>query len=285
MGLLEAKVALVTGAAGGLGRASALALAREGARVCLVDLGTDLQGRGRSEEPVQSALADLTAQGAQGAAACLDVSTEEGALAAVARAVEAFGGLDVVVNAAGFARDRPVLKMDPESFDAVLAAQLRGTFLVCRAAARRFVDQRRGGSIVNVCALSALFASVGQCNLAAAQGGVYGLTRTLANELKKHQVRVNAVAPTARTRMTEALPLFGPGGLGDDRMGPHFVAPAVLFLASSLSTGLTGEVLSVAGSRVSVLRLQETDGLLAEDPRSPWTAEALRDRWAELVRG
>ena len=146
----------------------------------------------------------------------------------------------------------------------------------------RIRDQRRGGRIVNTTAVAGLLGNVGQAAYAAACAAVYGLTRALAVELKRHEVRVNALCPLARTRLTEDLPMFA--AIGEDRLGPRFVAPAALFLVSERSGDLTGEVLAVACNKLSTWRMVESRGVMGDDPRTPWTAEDVAARWVDLSR-
>lgn len=284
MGALDGKVAIVTGAAHGIGRAEALLFAREGASVLVNDLGCGRDGRGGSEVPAARVVEEIRGAGGTAHASSADASTPEGAEQIVTEAVEAFGAVDVLVHSAGFFRDESALKMTPESFEAVLAVHLHGAFYMAQAAARRMVKQKRGGRIVTTLSTAGLTGNLGQTNLSAATAGVYGLTRTLAVEFKKHDIMVNALVPIARTRLTEDLPMYASGALGDDRFGPQFVAPAALFLASDLSEDLTGEVLSVAGTRLSTWRVQESRGLVGDDPRTPWTAHDIRARWNDLSR-
>ncbi|MDB4929372.1 MAG: short-chain dehydrogenase, partial [Myxococcaceae bacterium] len=213
-----------------------------------------------------------------------DVSTAAGAQAAVDAAVERFGGLDVLAACAGVMRDRTFLKATPEDLDAVWAVGGRGLFVVAQAAARRMVAQKRGGRIVTVTSTAGLYGVLGQGAGAATAAAVYGLTRVMAIELKKHAIRVNAIAPVARTRMTEDLPMFAGGGLSEETYGPGFVAPAVVFLASAASGEMSGEVMSVAGTKVSRYRVQESVGAVADDPRRAWTVDELSARWAAFAR-
>ncbi len=186
----------------------------------------------------------------------------------IAAAVQAWGAVDVLVNCAGIVRDRTFLRTTEADFAAVLRAVLGSTFHACQAAAAVMVPRRAGG-IVNTVGAASLHGNLAQSAYSAAAAGVYGLTRTLAAELKKHDILVNALCPIARTRATEDLPMFAPdGGLGDDSFGPQFVAPAALFLASSLSGDTAGETLSVAGTS-SRSTAQESHGVVGEDPARP----------------
>ncbi len=282
MGLLDEKIAIVTGAGNGIGREEALLFAREGAAVVVNDLGGARDGTGESNSPADVVVAEITAGGGRAVASHESVATMEGARAIVQCAVDTFGGVDIVVNNAGILRDKTFLKMDEAMFDAVIAVHLRGTFNVCSCAAKRMVEQGRGGKIVNTTSISGMFGNFGQANYAAAKAGIYGLTRTLAIELKKHNIQVNAIAPVARTRMTEDLPMFQ--AMHGESYGPQFVAPAALFLASALAADVHGEVLSVAGAKLSVYRVVESPGVLPDDPRHVWSAEEIHASWPKISR-
>ena len=279
--LLEGKVAVVTGAGGGIGREEALALAREGAKVVVNDLGSDRHGGGRGAEAADRVVAEIRAAGGEAAASYDSVATREGADGIVWTALNRFGRLDVLVNNAGILRDRTLLNMSEEDLDGVLAVHLRGTFLCMQAAARAMKLQGQGGRIVNTTSLSGLVGNFGQGNYAAAKAGVYGLTRVAALELQKAGIAVNAIAPVALTRMTEDLAMMK-GATAED-LGPQHVAPVVVFLASALSDGLTGEVVGVQGGRVFLYRMETTPGATRGPGEGPWTAEALKEAWREVA--
>lgn len=281
MGLLDGKVAVITGAGRGIGRAQALAFAAEGARVLVNDVGAARDGTGADRGPADAVVTEIRSAGGVGEASYESVSTAEGARAIVAHAVEALGGLDVLVNGAGILRDRPILKMDEESFDAVLGVHLRGTWFCMQAAARVMIDQGRGGRVINTTSIAGLIGNFGQANYGAANAAIYGLTRVGAIELRKHSITVNAIAPVAKTRMTEDLPMFQ--GVGEDSLGPQHVAPVAVFLASELAKDVTGEVVGVAGGRLSRFKMIETAGAFKHD--GAWSAQEIRERWAEIARG
>lgn len=285
MGLLDGRVAVITGAGNGIGRAEAMRFAAEGARVLVNDLGCARDGAGSDPAVAAAVVEEIRARGGEALASDHDVGDPDGARAMIALAVEAWGGVDVLVNNAGIVRDGTILRATADDFEAVLRATLHGTFHATRAAAEAMVRRRKGGRVVNTVGAAGLHGSLGQSAYSAAAAGVYGLTRTFAAELKKHDVHVNALCPIARTRATEDLPMFAlDGGLGDDSYGPQFVAPAALFLASPLSGDLSGEVLSVAGTKLSLYRVQESHGAVGDDPRTPWSAEDIAKRWAAIAR-
>jgi NAD(P)-dependent dehydrogenase (short-subunit alcohol dehydrogenase family) len=278
MALLRDKVVLITGGGGGIGRAEALAFAAEGARVLVADLGAARDGRGSSPEAAPRVAADVRAAGGEAAAHHGTVATAEGARAAVEAAVAAFGRLDVLVNNAGVVRDKGFLKLEEDDWDAVLAVDLKGAFLCAQAAARHMVARGEGGRIVNTTGLAGLVGNFGQANYAAANAGVFGLTRTMSIELQKHRITVNALAPIAKTRLTEDLPMFH----GVDSLGPEFVAPAAVFLGSDLCGERTGHVLAVAGARTYLYKVVESPGRFKEG-NEPWTPHEIAENWDAIA--
>jgi len=277
---LEGKVALVTGGAAGLGRAISLALAQHGARVVVGDLGCDLDGSGPSVDPANRVVEEVLAAGGQAVASHDDVSTACGAQAAVQRAVDAFGDLDVLVCCAGILQDKTLLKMDEESWDRVVGVGLKAVFLTMQAAARHMVSRQHGGRVIVMTGLPGYLGNFGQGNAAAAWGGVHGLMRTAAIEWQKHRITVNAVAPLAHTRMTEALPLLR----GIENMTPEHVVPAVLALASDLCGERTGFVVAATGPRMYSFRVVESAGKFKDDEAGVWTAEEVDENWPTIVK-
>ncbi len=279
MGLLDGKVAVITGAGGGIGRAEALLFAREGARVVVNDLGGARDGTGAGRSAAEGVVAEITAAGGEAVASFDSVATAEGAEAIIGRAVDAFGRIDILVNNAGILRDKTLLKMTKAMWDEVLAVHLDGTFLCTQAAARQMVAQGDGGRIVNTTSVSGMKGNFGQTNYAAAKAGIYGVTRTAAIELQKHGITVNALAPIAKTRLTEDLPMFA----GLDSLTPDAIAPAALFLASPLCADRTGHVLAVSGSRMYAFVVVETKGRF-KDEGELWSAEEIADNWEAIVK-
>jgi NAD(P)-dependent dehydrogenase (short-subunit alcohol dehydrogenase family) len=281
MGLLDEKVVIVTGAGNGIGRAHALLFAAEGAWVVVNDVGVSRDGSG---DPTPSAadavVREIEAAGGKAVASYESVVTPESAQKIVERGVETFGRIDVLVNNAGILRDKTFMKMDGEMWDAVLAVHLEGTFVMSRAFAKHATGRGGGGRIVNTTSVSGMLGNFGQANYAAATAGVYGLTRTMAIELQKHRITVNALAPMAKTRMTEDLPTFQ----GVETMSPEHVAPAALFLASDLCGDKTGHVLAACGARMYAFKVVESAGKFKDGSSSIWTPQEIAEHWSAITK-
>ena len=281
MGLLEDKVVVITGAGNGIGRAEALLFATEGAAVVVNDVGGARDGQGAgADDPAAAVVRQILDAGGKAVASTASVTTREGAEAIVAKAVEAFGRVDVLVNNAGILRDKSLMKMDDAMWQDVIDVHLRGTFLCSQAFARQVVQQGGGGRIVCTTSVSGMLGNFGQANYAAAKAGVYGLMRTMSIELQKHRITVNAIAPIAKTRMTEDLPMFQ----GVATMSPEHIAPAVLFLASDLVGDRTGHVLAAAGSRMYAFKVVETAGKFKDDDAGVWTAQEIAEHWDAILK-
>jgi len=280
MSLLEGKVAIVTGSGGGIGRAEALLLAREGASVVINDVGGARDGSGASSRLADDVVTEIRAAGGTAVANYDSVSDPEGAAGIVRAAVDSFGRVDILINNAGILRDKTLLKMDVAMWDAVIAVHLRGTFLCTQAAAKQMMAQGTGGRIVNTTSVSGMLGNFGQSNYAAAKAGIYGLTRTSAIELQKHRVTVNALAPIAKTRMTEDLPMMQ----GMDALTPAHIAPGALFFASDLCGDRTGHVLAISGPRMYVFKVVESAGKFKESDEGVWTAQEIDEHWAAICK-
>jgi NAD(P)-dependent dehydrogenase (short-subunit alcohol dehydrogenase family) len=280
MGLLDGKVAIVTGAGGGIGRAEARLFAREGARLVVNDVGGARDGEGADPSAAEQVVAELIDMGAVAVASHDSVATMAGATALMKRAIDAFGRVDVLVNNAGILRDKSFLKMDEAMWDAVIDVHLKGTFLCSQVFAKQVVAQGGGGRVVNTTSVSGMLGNFGQANYSAAKAGIYGLTRTMSIELQKHRMTVNAIAPIAKTRMTEDLPMFQ----GVDSLTPEHIAPSALFLGSDLCADRTGQVLAVAGARVCAFKVVETPGRFKETSHGVWTAQEIADSWDGIVK-
>ena len=279
MGLVDGKVVLVTGAGGGIGRAEALLFAREGAKVVVNDVGGARDGTGSGDAAAAKVVEEIKAGGGAAVANYDSVASPEGVARLMKTAIDVFGRLDVVVNNAGILRDKSLLKMDEEMWDSVVSVHLKGTFLCTQAAAKIMVSQGGGGRIINTTSVSGMMGNFGQANYAAAKAGIYGLTRTAAIELQKHRITVNAIAPIAKTRMAEDLPMFQSGM---DALTPDHIAPAAMFLGSDLCADRTGHVLAVAGQQMYIFKVMQSTGKF-KDGADPWTAQEIADQWESMV--
>jgi NAD(P)-dependent dehydrogenase (short-subunit alcohol dehydrogenase family) len=278
MGLLDEQVAVITGGAGGIGSSVARLFAKEGASILVNDSGADRHGDGASPEAAESVVAELKGAGTTALASSDDASTEAGARAIADKAVAGLGRIDVWVHAAGAVRDRGLLALEASDFDRVIQTVVHGTFFGTRAAA--VVMKRNGrGRIVNTTGIAGFLGNHGQANYAAAAGAVTAMTRTASIELQRHGILVNAVAPIAKTRMTEDLPMFE----HVDSMTAEHVAPVYLFLASRLSGDTTGSVLCVAGNKLTTYDFVESQGRFKEGPE-PWTAEEIGEHVDSVFR-
>ncbi|OZV74561.1 short-chain dehydrogenase [Micromonospora echinospora] len=265
---LDGRVAIVTGAGRGLGREHALLLAGRGAQVVVNDVG---DGDASGASPAQQVVDEIRAAGGAAVVDDTEVGTAEGADRIVDRATSTYGRLDILVNNAGILRDRSFAKMSAQEYEAVMQVHVGGTFWMSQAAWPVMTGQGYG-RIVNTTSAAGLFGNFGQVNYAAAKAAIIGITRTLAIEGARSGIRVNAIEPGARTRMTENL-------LGDlaDSLDPALVAPLVLWLGAQ-ECEATGEVYNVGGGRVARVVVAQTRGLFARD----LTGEQVRDAWTEI---
>jgi NAD(P)-dependent dehydrogenase (short-subunit alcohol dehydrogenase family) len=257
--ICEGRVAIVTGAGRGLGREHALELARQGAKVVVNDLGTSGAGEGASSGPAEDVVSLIKEMGGEAVANADDVADFDGARRMVAQAVETFGGLDVLVNNAGFLRDRMLVNTSEDEWDAVVRVHLKGHFAPLRHAASYWRDEAKAGRprsarVVNTSSGAGLQGSIGQGTYSAAKAGIAGLTIVAAAELGRYGVTVNALAPAARTRMTEAAfaDTMARPDEGFDAMDPANVSPVVAWLASEDAGDVTGRLIEVEGGRICV---------------------------------
>ena len=263
MALLEGKVVAITGAGGGLGRAHALEMAGEGAKIVVNDLGTSVDGEGEGEDLADQVVAEIEGAGGEAVANKASVAEPEGAQSIVDDAFEAFGRLDVVVNNAGILRDKTIVKMTDEMWKSVLGVHLDGTFYVTRAALRAFEEQGEGGRIINTTSLAGLKGNFGQANYGAAKAGIAGLTRVASLEGKQAGVTVNAIAPVAKTRMTEDIDAV------PDAFEPDEISPIVAWLASDESEDVTGRIFGAHGAHYFEYVTETTPGVERDGEWTP----------------
>ncbi|OBB24951.1 short-chain dehydrogenase [Mycolicibacterium elephantis] len=264
----EDQVAVVTGAGGGLGRCHALELARRGARVVVNDLGSAVDGSGASISAAQAVVDEITAAGGTAIASGDSVATEDGGAAIVSTAMDAFGRLDILINNAGILRDAAFKNMTAEQVDAVLTVHLTGAFNVTRAA-WPIMREQNYGRIVQTTSGTGLFGNFGQANYGAAKMGLVGMMHVLAIEGARNGIAINAVAPIARTRMTEDI--MGEAGKA---MDPELVTPVVLYL-SHPDCDRTAHIYSVGAGKVSRVFIGVTKGIENRELTPEFVAEAI----------
>ncbi|MEA2897269.1 MAG: hypothetical protein QOJ84_2884 [Bradyrhizobium sp.] len=278
MGLLDGKVALITGAGGGLGEAYAKLFAREGAAVVVNDLGGPRDGSGGDVSMAQKVVDAIKAEGGRAVANGADISTMAGGQSVFDDAIKHFSRADILINNAGILLDQTFAKATEAAWDKVLKVHLKGTFCVAQPVFR-WMRENGGGVIVNTSSTSGLIGNFGQTNYGAAKGGIWGLSNVLAIEGRKYNIRVWTLAPGALTRMTADLPRYieNPGAA----LGPDGIAPAVLYMVSGLSGDQTGKVLGVSGPRgVREMRMMEMDGW--KPPHTGWKAQDIVDHAGEI---
>ena len=255
--LCEGRVAIVTGAGRGIGREHALSLASQGAKVVVNDLGGNVDGSGGDLSPSEQVVEEIKGMGGEAVANGDNVASWEGAQRLVNTAIETFGELHAVVNNAGILRDRVLINMTEEEWDAVIAVHLKGTFGPSRWAATYWREQSKAGKpvdgrIINTTSVSGIYGNPGQTNYGAAKAGIAAFTVISALELSRYGITVNAVGPVALTRMTEGL---GPAPETDEERemrSPRWIAPIVTWLASAESKGVTGRVFEASGQTLAV---------------------------------
>jgi NAD(P)-dependent dehydrogenase (short-subunit alcohol dehydrogenase family) len=275
---LSGKVAIVTGAGRGIGRAHALALADAGASVIVNDLGAALSGEGHDESPAQQVVAEIEATGGTAAANGENVADFEGAERLVRQAVDGFGRLDILVNNAGILRDRMLVNMTEQEWDAVIAVHLKGHFAPTRHAAAYWRERAKAGDevkgrVINTSSPSGVFGNIGQANYGAAKAGIAGFTLIAAQELQRYGVTVNCLAPNARTRMTEETFDMGAPADGFDPLDPSNMSPLVVALSADDAQTITGQVFHVWGGAINALQGWTSGELFASEEK--WDADAL----------
>ncbi|HMK62375.1 MAG TPA: SDR family oxidoreductase [Acidimicrobiales bacterium] len=291
MGALDGRVAIITGAGRGIGRQHALLFAAEGAKVVVNDLGGEVDGSGDDRTPAEEVVDEITSMGGEALANADDVCDWEGGRRLIAAAIDAFGDLHVLVNNAGILRDKMLVNMTEAEWDSVIHVHLKGHFVPTRQAAAYWREQVKAGrrvraSVVNTSSTSGLLGNPGQTNYGAAKAGIAALTVIAAKELERYGVRVNAIAPAARTRMTEQTP-----GLGDivkvpddpaafDVWDPANVSPLVAYLATE-DCPTTGQVFFVQGGQLRLFQPWTMTSTIQKAGR--WTVPELAEALPGLV--
>ena len=276
--ILKDRVAVITGAARGIGREIALLMAQLGARVVVNDYGGSEAGQGTTQAPANEVVEEIRKAGGQAVASYDSVATMAGGERIVQTAIDAFGRLDIVVNNAGILRDRMIFNMTEEEWDAVIDTHLKGTFAVTRAAAPRMKEQR-SGRFVNMTSTSGLVGNIGQANYAAAKLGIVGLTKVVALDMARYNVTANCISPFAWTRMIGTIPTETAAQKARvekiKKMSPAHIAPVAAFLASEAAKDITGQVIGVRGKEIMlfghmrpIMRVHHAEG---------WTVERLAE--------
>lgn len=275
------KVAIVVGGASGVGLATALALGRLGCRLVVADLGCEVDGTGHDPSVVSEAAQQLEAAGVQVLALDLDAAQPGTAEQLVEAALARFGRVDLGVYCAGFHHERALLRRNEAELERVLAVHLLGPMRFAQELARALIAAKAGGSIVLATSAAGFFGSAGHSALAVAAGGLVGFVKTAATELRRHKIRVNAVVPTARTRLTEQLPLFA--SIRAESLTPAHVAQGICHLLSEAAADVLGEVIGVAGGRIYAFRHAETSGAFLEGDAPPSLA-SIAASWRDVTR-
>lgn len=278
--MMKGKVAVVTGAGRGIGREIALALAREGAAVVVNDLGSTVNGEGKDESVAQQVVDEIRAGGGEAVANTDSVAEWASATNIIGQAVKSFGRVDAVVNNAGILRDRRFHKMSPEEWDVVVKVHLYGAFYVSRAAADQYRKQE-SGAYVHMTSGSGLFGNYGQANYGAAKLGIVGLSRQIALDMSRYNVRSNCIAPNAFSRMIESIPTNSPEQAAHvemrrKKMGAAQIAPMVVFLCSEAANEVTGQIFSVRANEIFLI--SQPRPVRSAHHGEGWTPQLIRDR-------
>jgi NAD(P)-dependent dehydrogenase (short-subunit alcohol dehydrogenase family) len=286
MGMLDGKVAVVTGAGRGIGRGEALLLAAEGARVVVNDVGGEWDGSGQDPRPASEVVDEINGAGGESIGHYDDISEPDGARGVIQLALDTWGQIDCLVNNAGILRDRMIFNMSVEEWDAVIKVHLRGTFLCTQAVCAHWRDRSKAGEnvtgrIVNTSSTSGILGLAGQSNYGAAKAGIAGLTQIVSMEMARYGVTVNAIAPGARTRMTEKTfgELATPEGQFDP-LDPENIAPLVGYLCSDQASHVNGQVFGITGGLVQLYQGWTPVAQLEKDER--WAPKELADRMTQL---
>ncbi|MGB1342697.1 MAG: SDR family NAD(P)-dependent oxidoreductase [Pseudomonadales bacterium] len=287
MGLLDGKVAVVTGAGGGLGETHALLLAKEGASVVVNDLGGSRDGAGGGNAMADQVVNKIKAMGGQAVADYGNVANEDDANAMIQRAVDSFGKIDFLIANAGILRDKSFKNMTNDMWDIVIDVHLRGTYLTVKAAYHQMMNQGHGGSIVVTSSTSGLLGNFGQSNYGAAKAGIAGFARCLFQEGLKYGIRVNILAPAAWSRLTEDI--FPQGQNMEELLSPDKVSPLVVWLGSDDAKDVTGRTFLATGNTVQLLSWQSQVICQKDNTEGPFEVaeigEAVRENFEHWPKG
>ena len=282
MGLLEGKVVVITGAGGGLGREHALAMAKEGAKMVVNDLGGARDGTGGGTSMADAVVEEIKSAGGEAVANYDSVATVEGGNNIVKAAVDTYGQLDICVNNAGILRDKTLSKLDEQMWDVVISVHLKGTYCVSRAAFNHMKERGGGGVIINTSSTSGLNGNFGQSNYGAAKAGIAGMTRCMALEGQKYGIRCFILAPVALSRLTEDLPGFQDESF-QAKMAPGLVTPLVTFLASDLAKDMTNKTFFVGGGRIAEMKVVTATGITKTDDGGLWTPQEVAEKMSGIL--
>ncbi len=290
---LDGKVALVTGAGRGLGKSEAIALAKEGARLVIADLGVGKDGSGKDEGPAQQVVEEIKGFGGEAITASCDVGNYSDAAATIKKAVDTYGDLNIIVNNAGFCRDKMIFNMTEEEFDSVIRVHLKGHFNFISQACSYWRGKAKAGDdmygrLISTTSEAFLYASIGQPNYAAAKAGIVQLTLVAAQTLVKYGVTANAVAPRARTTMTDeglTAQMFAKPEDGFDTFHPDNVAPIVTYLATPQAGKISGQVFVVYGKNATVMNCPTPGEQFVNDEDAMWTIEGLHEKMDPYFQG
>ena len=274
MGLLDGKVAIVTGAGGGLGREHALALAAAGAAVVVNDLGGSRDGTGAGSAMADLVVEDIRKAGGEAAPNYDNVANVEGGQAILQTALDAFGQADILINNAGILRDKSFANTTEDLWDPVIAVHLKGTYCVTHAVFLHMKERGAGGTIINTSSTSGLNGNFGQCNYGAAKAGIAGFTRCLAIEGARYQIRCHILAPVAHTRLTEDLPGFDNEKM-EAQYDPKLVSPLMVYLASDQAQELTGKTFLAGGGQIAEMKVVTAEGITKQDDGGLWTVDEI----------
>lgn len=277
MGILDGKVAIITGAGGGLGRAHARALAAEGAAILVNDLGGSVDGSGAGATMADAVVAEIKEAGGRAAANHGSVTNADDAQAMVDQAVSEFGRLDILINNAGILRDKSFKKMTDDLWDPVIEVHLKGTYHPTRAAYLHMLEKGTKGRIIMTSSTSGLIGNFGQTNYGAAKAGIAGFMRCLAIEAGKTGITVNVLAPNAYSRMTASL--FPEGS--EERFAPEKVSPAIAWLCSDDAQDISGQQFVISGNRVHLL--YPAAHLIGDKAEGSWTPQEIGDEIRKSV--